>query len=88
MILTLRDSQTVAEIDVETVSDSWVGVWWGAGGRGFGNKRRKYLPLPSEQGGGVSYRKLGGREWGLCLSPIRKDNESLPDRFVWTSSEF
>lgn len=67
----------------------WVSGWE-LEDRGSRNKRRKYLPLLSEQGGGVSYRKLGRRGQGLCLSPIRKDNESLPDSFAWTvlSSEF
>lgn len=71
----------------QAVTAGWVSGR-GLEDRGSGNKRRNYLLLPSEQGGGVSYRKLVGRGQVLCLTSIRKDNESLPDRFVQTGSEF
>lgn len=51
---------------------------------------KKEIPLPSEQGDGVSYRTPGGRGRGMCvcLSLIRKVNGSLPDRLLWVGSEF
>lgn len=49
----------------------WVSGWE-LEDRGSRNKRRKYLPLLSEQGGGVSYRKLGRRGQGVVLKSYQE----------------